>query len=111
MADTTADPERAAALREPAAGEKRAPRTVPDDSRGLPAPEDTPTPAYGSAHGIVTSIRRRAVTHERCNTTAVAVATFARRFWPTSNRSRPARDASAPVRYACYDGDGARASA
>ena len=46
--------------------------------------------------------RPRAVTppHE-------AEATFARRFWPTSNRSWPAPDASALGRRACFAGGGA----
>ena len=83
-------------------------------TRRATRPAGRPTAAYPpsreGAHGLVTSIRSRTSTHARCNTPAEAWATFARRFWPTSNRSWPARDANALGRYACYTRGGARAS-
>ena len=85
-------------------------RTVRATRRTGRASADAYPPRTESARGILSSIRSRAATRARCNTPAEAEATFARRVWPTPNRSWPAPDASALGRCACWQGGGARAS-
>ena len=61
----------------------------------------TPHPPQGARAASLPRSAAGPDSHARCNTPAVAGATFARRFWPTSNRSWPAPDARALGRCAC----------